>query len=78
MASLALPLPPDAPPPGFGWADRDFSALSTTTAFHAGLDQRDQFLGKCRCVVCGDYGRAIEHCYIIMDSEPNTVSQNGI
>ncbi|SRR6266576_6861496 len=75
LPPFQLPLSSSRPPSGFGWAGRDFSALSTTTAFRTGLDQRDQFLGMSRCVVCGDYGRTIEHCHIIMDSEPDTVSQ---
>ena len=79
LSTLVLPLPPHAPPSGYGWSDRPLSTLSTTTAFHTGLDQRDQFLGECRCVICGNYGSGIlEHCHVIMDSEPHTVSQNGI
>ena len=79
LSTIVLPLPPHAPPSGYGWSDRPLSALSTTTAFRIGLDQRDQFLGECRCVICGIYGiGSIEHCHIIMDSEPHTVSQNGI
>ena len=79
LPTFGLPLPQRAPPTGYGWSDRDLSDLSTTTAFHTGLDQRDQFLGICRCVVCGDYGvGVVEHCHVIMDSEPHVVSENGI
>lgn len=84
MAPLhTFPLPlPNAPPSGYGWSDRDSltSTLeSTTTAFRNGLDQRDQFLGERRCVICGIFGAEfIEYCHIIMDSEPGTVNQNGI
>jgi len=79
LSTLVLPLPPHAPPSGYGWSDRALSTLSTTTAFYIGLDQRDQFLGQCRCVICGIYGSGtIDHCQVIMDSEPDTVSQNGI
>ena len=55
------------------------SALSTTTVFHDALDQRDKFLRIGRCVVCGDHGdEIIEHCHVVRDSEPGTVSQTGI
>ncbi len=74
LSTFALPLPPHAPPSGYGRSDRTLSALSTTTAFHTRLDQRDQFLGKCRCVIYGS--GAIGHCHIIMNSEPHTVCQN--
>ncbi|KIL62167.1 hypothetical protein M378DRAFT_81621 [Amanita muscaria Koide BX008] len=62
LPTFGLPLPQLAPPIGYGRSDHDLSALSTTTAFHTRLDQRDQFLGICRCVVCGDYG-VVEHCH---------------
>ncbi|KAI0300968.1 hypothetical protein BC826DRAFT_991663 [Russula brevipes] len=72
LSTIVLPLPPHAPPSGYGRSDRPLSTLSTTTAFRVGLDQRDQFLGECRCVICGISGIEIEHCHIIMDSEPHT------
>ena len=74
--SLELPLPLHEPPSGY----RALSASeSTTSAFRAGLDQRDRFLGKRRCIVCGIYGdRIMKHCHIIMESESDFVSQNGI
>ncbi|KAF8837598.1 hypothetical protein BDN67DRAFT_908992 [Paxillus ammoniavirescens] len=75
MAPLSVfPLPlPDLPPSGYGWSDRALSILSTTTAFDTGLDQRDRFLGECCCVICGNYGHGVlEHCHIIMKSEPDT------
>ena len=50
---FALPLPPNGPPPGYGWADRDMSAMSSLTAFRTRLEGRDRFLGENRCVVCG-------------------------
>jgi hypothetical protein len=75
---LILPLP-DTPLSGYGWSDRALSTLSTTTVFYAGLDQHDQFLGQCRYVICGYYGSgSLEHCHIIMESETDIVSQNGI
>ena len=78
LPTFGLPLP-ERPPSGYGWSDSPMSTLSTTTAFNNGIDQRDRFLGKIRCVICGDHGTgSLEHCHIIMDSEPDTVSENGI
>ncbi|PPQ67945.1 hypothetical protein CVT26_005825 [Gymnopilus dilepis] len=66
-----LPLSSNGPPIGYGWEGRDMSALSTTTAFNTGIDQRDIFLGERRCIVCGERGNIVlQHCHIIMDSEP--------
>ncbi|KIJ42175.1 hypothetical protein M422DRAFT_780118 [Sphaerobolus stellatus SS14] len=53
LSVFALPLPPNGPPSGYGWEERDASALSTTTAFHSVIDRRDIFLGQHRCIVCG-------------------------
>ncbi|KAK7038716.1 hypothetical protein VNI00_010600 [Paramarasmius palmivorus] len=73
LTLFTLPLPPDAPPKGYGWENRTASELSCTTAFVTGLDDRDKFLGKCRCVVCGeDDDAALEHCHIIHQSGPST------
>ena len=49
------------------------SRLSATTAFIAGIDERDTFLGRRRCVICGT-PRALEHCQIIWGAEPEFVS----
>ena len=68
-----LPLPPNGPPTAYGWEERDISLLSTTSAFNAGIDRRDVFLGRNRCVVCGNFS-ALQHCHIIRDSEPELVS----
>ena len=79
LLTFDLPLLPGAPPTGYGWSDREVSALSTTTAFRTGLDRRDQFLGIRRCVVCGVSSiEGLEHFYVIMVSELHTVSENGI
>ena len=79
LLTFGLPLPQSAPPTGYGCSDCALSDSSTTTAFNIGLYERDQFLGSCRCIVCGrgGYG-AIDHCHIIMASEPHTVSENSI
>jgi hypothetical protein len=72
-----LPLLPNNVPDGYGWEERDMSALSTTTTFKTGIDQRDTFLGKRRCIICGlTVGHVLRHCHIIMDSEPDIVSKN--
>ena len=77
MALLVLPL--SSRPPGYGLSDRAMSAVSTTTAFQTGLDQRDRFLGWSCCVICGESSIGTsEHCHIIMDSEPHTVSRNSM
>ncbi|KAI0249131.1 hypothetical protein BJV78DRAFT_1378325 [Lactifluus subvellereus] len=68
LSTIPLPLPPNAPPPGYGLEDRDMSVISTTTAFKTGVDNRDKFLGLRRCVVCG-ISMVLQHCHIIMDSE---------
>ncbi|KAF8585920.1 hypothetical protein K439DRAFT_1646404 [Ramaria rubella] len=66
-----LPLPPNAPPAGYAWEEHDVSLLSTTTAFNTGVNRRDIFLGRNRCVICGVFTRyLLEHCHIIRDSEP--------
>ncbi|KAF8345072.1 hypothetical protein F5887DRAFT_1102802 [Amanita rubescens] len=73
LSRIVLPLPSPGPPRGYDWSDREVSALSTTTAFHTGLDRRDRFLGQCRCVICGQSTvESLEHCHVIMDSEPHT------
>ncbi|TBU41806.1 hypothetical protein BD309DRAFT_992117 [Dichomitus squalens] len=47
-------------PPGYGCPERDSSTVFTSIAFDAGLNERDAFLGVCRCVVCG-HSRNLEH-----------------
>ncbi|KAI0252307.1 hypothetical protein BJV78DRAFT_1124842 [Lactifluus subvellereus] len=72
LSTIPLPLSPNGPPPGYGWEDRDMSVLSTTTAFIAGIDHRDSFLGWRRCIICGiDNARVLRHCHIIRQSEPD-------
>jgi len=79
LPTFGLPLPQREPPIGYGWSDHELLVLSTTTAFNTRLNQRDRFLGRCRCIICGySSARILEHCYIIMDSEAHTVSENDI
>ncbi|KAL5536861.1 hypothetical protein ACEPAF_684 [Sanghuangporus sanghuang] len=71
LPTFQLPLIPGGPPDGFGWEQREFSDLSRTTAFIAGINERDKFLGRNRCVICG-IRTSLELCYIIPKSEPET------
>jgi hypothetical protein len=50
------------------------SGRSDTTAFDMGLDNRDMFLGRCRCVICG-FGLpvALKHCHIVDRSDVEMV-----
>ncbi|KAI9462245.1 hypothetical protein HD554DRAFT_2196012 [Boletus coccyginus] len=73
LSEFQLPLPPDGPPPGYRWKHHPASQQSTTTAFKTRIDQRDTFLGRPRCVVCGLYDETVvmvQHCHISMRSEP--------
>ena len=70
LPTISLPLPANGPPFGYDWKDR---AMSTTTSFDTALSNRDRFLGKRRCVVCG-IGISLDQCHIIMQSEEATVS----
>jgi hypothetical protein len=70
------PLPYTAPqPPSELFRDVETeSGQSGTTAFNTGLDNRDIFLGKCCCVICGESGPAIlDRCYIIGHSDITAV-----
>lgn len=70
LLTFRLPLPQSAPPTGYDCSDRALSASSTTTAFNTGLDERDQFFGIPRCIVCG-ISIPVDRCRIILDSERN-------
>lgn len=75
LSTFLLPLPSNGPPTGYSWEGHDMSVLSTTTAFNTGIDERDIFLGKRRCVVCGESADAmLQYCYVIKDKELETVS----
>ena len=81
LSSIPLPLSPNGPPTGYGWEDRDMSLMSTssTTAFINGINIRDTFLGKLRCIICGITSTfLLRHCYIIGQTEQEDVSQKGI
>ncbi|TEB21065.1 hypothetical protein FA13DRAFT_1834616, partial [Coprinellus micaceus] len=64
------------PPPGYDWEERDMSDVSTTTAFKAGVNQRDAFLGQRLCIICGLTTDAnLRPCHIIRDSELDPLVQ---
>ncbi|KAH9068382.1 hypothetical protein EDB83DRAFT_2290756 [Lactarius deliciosus] len=73
------PLPPfpyplaDQLPDGYGREECALSILSTTTAFEASIRERDRFLGRMRCVICGIAGGTLlQYCHIIGQAEPST------
>ena len=66
LSTFKLPPPLNGLPKGYEWEERDMSAISTTTAFNAGVDSRDRFLGELRCIVCG-HRRALVRYHVILD-----------
>ncbi|KAM6504524.1 hypothetical protein JOM56_001467 [Amanita muscaria] len=68
LSQLPVPLP-NQPLVGYHWEDGDISVFSTTTACHTAINERDKFLGKTRCVICGYYGSVIQPCHIINPEE---------
>jgi hypothetical protein len=79
LSTFPLPLPLNQPPPGFGWEERDMSVSSSTTAINTAIDQRDTFLGKRRCIICGSATRLVlQYCHIIKDADAQFVSRTGI
>ena len=54
------------PPPELFRDVETVSGHSDTVAFDTGLDNRDVFLGRRRCVVCGEGSPVVlEHCHIV-------------
>jgi hypothetical protein len=72
LPDFQLPLP-NQPPAGYGWEEREFSELSTTTEFITGINSRDQFLGQSGCVICGLHPPVLQHCHIVPQAERYTV-----
>ena len=70
-----LPYTVPQPPPGlFHHVKTVSGACSDTAAFKTGLNNRDVFLGRRRCVVCGESGPCtLEHCPIIRHSDVEAV-----
>ena len=74
LPTIDLPLTPGGPPSGYGWSERPLSDISTVTAFRSGIDNRDRFAGRPRCVVCGvGEIEVLQHCHIIPVAEPSKV-----
>ena len=69
-----LPLSTQGPPAGFDWEENDMSPMPSFSSFATGIDARDRFHGRRRCVVCGAF-EILQHCHVIRRSEPRTVSQ---
>jgi hypothetical protein len=71
LPQFPFPLPPNQPPSGYCWEERDISALSTTTV----INGRDKFLGKKRCIICGlSTSLVLHHGHIIPQAEPESAS----
>lgn len=75
LTEFPLPLETGAPPAGYAWSECAMSDSSTTTTFETGVNERDTFFGQRRCVICGRQGLVLQHCYIIPETEEDTVSQ---
>ncbi|TDL25657.1 hypothetical protein BD410DRAFT_765290 [Rickenella mellea] len=71
LSTFSLPL--SALPAEYGWIDRDYSELATTTDFNTGIDERDTFLGARACVICGNT-TSLRRCHIIPAEERETWS----
>ena len=69
-----LPYTIPQPPPGLFRNVETVSGCSDTAAFETGLNNRDVFLGRRRCVVCGESGPCtLEHCHIVGRSDIEAV-----
>ncbi|KAH9002950.1 hypothetical protein EDB86DRAFT_2826778 [Lactarius hatsudake] len=83
--AFMTPLPPfpypleDQPPDGYGREECALSTLSTTTAFEVSIRERDRFLGRMRCVICGIVGSTLlQYCHIIGQAEPRRTCTHEI
>lgn len=75
LSTFSLPLSTKGPLAGYGCEEREMSLSSTTSAFVAGIDQRDTFHGQPCCIICGiSIPKVLSYCHIIRDSEPDVVS----
>ena len=70
LQNIPLPFPLNGPPPGFAYDQRSISELSTTTALHDGVNERDSWNGERKCVVCGK--GEVRFCQILPESESYT------
>ncbi|KAN0105568.1 hypothetical protein V8E52_010919 [Russula decolorans] len=67
LTAFPLPLETGAPPAGYAPSDS-----SSTSAFEAGVNERDTFFGQRRCIICGKQVLVLQHCYIIPKTEEHT------
>lgn len=68
----------DGPPIGYSWEGSDISDVSTSTAFEDKIGQRDRFLGRRRCVICGISDCLLNlHCPILTFIEPEDVGHKA-
>jgi hypothetical protein len=76
LTAFPLPLSTNGPPLGYGLEEHEMSLESTTSTFNTRIDQRDTFLGKRRCIICGSSIREVpEYCHIIKATNPETVGR---
>ncbi|KAF5325850.1 hypothetical protein D9611_001054 [Ephemerocybe angulata] len=81
LPTFQLPLPPNGPPPGYGYNEweSDTTGSSASKKFDAGIDNRDIFLGKRRCVVCGMSNFVtLHHCHIIGSTFEESVAWSDL
>ncbi|KAH8924262.1 hypothetical protein BT69DRAFT_1261585 [Atractiella rhizophila] len=75
LSPFVLPLPAQ-PPPQYAPATQSnpSTTSSHTAAFITGINQRDSFSGRGRCLVCGDeaIAAALQHAHIIPEAEEHT------
>ena len=73
LESFQLPL--SSPPSGYAWSDHSLLTLSGRSGFDTGVDERDRFLGRRSCIVCGNQiSEVLKRSHIIQESEPDVVS----
>ncbi|KAF6749713.1 hypothetical protein DFP72DRAFT_912492 [Ephemerocybe angulata] len=83
LPTFQLPFLPNGPPPGYDGneceSDTTGSSESTSRKFHAGINNRDIFLGEKRCVVCGVVDSVVlNHCYIIGSTFTESVTWSDL
>ena len=55
-------------PRGYGWSDRPPHTLTVNASFKTGIDSRDIFRGRGRCIICGHDdpdSDILEHCHVV-------------
>ena len=72
LNTYPLPYTASQPPAELVHGVETVSGRSDTAEFDTGLDNRDVFLGRRRCVVCG-VQRPLQRCHIIRRSDDEVV-----